>query len=333
MDSNAAHLLSGVKQPVADIMVAIDATLQDIASQSEQCCIQSHEIGDKNSKIEITSYNFGNLSTAFIQGSLEQELVLPINNNNEFFSLSFVVNGHITTSSQQGDFENIASTGSAHFCSHRFFRGKERYSACEQLQIVFICFKHGFMPEFDTLYAHSKDLELMGFQHVKIPTERSIQDCVNHLFVPRSSRGLRPMYIKGKTYELLALCADLLFSHIPHQAGVSNVALHRVHQARNILENKLLTPPKTHELAHLVGTNECSLKREFKAVFKISPYAYVIQRRMEHAYQQILTTDLPITTIAQNLGYNNSSHFTSTFFKHFGIKPGGLKQTRKSPVN
>ncbi|GAB2667034.1 hypothetical protein BIY22_14865 [Vibrio panuliri] len=314
-------------------MDTINAALENMQQSDSACRVNRQVLDYPDAKLSLTSFNFGTFSTVFIEGKIDQAFTIPIQNNHEFLSLSFVVNGQITTTSHQYDFKNIATSGSAHFCSHRFFSGQELYDVCEQLKVVFICFKQGFIPEFDTLYTHSKALEQFGFQHMHIHASHPIQDCVNLLFSPLTSEALLPMYIQGKSYELLALCAQSLFSEIPRKTGISDTALNRVHQARDILERQLLHPPKIHDLAHLVGTNECSLKKEFKAVFDTSPYAYVIQRRMEKAYRQILTSDLPITTIAQNHGYNNTSHFASTFFKYFGIRPRGLKQLRKNPTS
>lgn len=292
--------------------------------------IQQQSIAHGHTNISITTYNYTDVCVVIFEGAIDSELTIPIEDNCEYYSLAFIHNGKVTTSSHHCSYQNTAASGCAYFCCHKHFKGSAIFSPCDKLQIASVCFKKGFMAEFDTLHSHGKTLDAYGFQHIAMQHNVYIQRCVENLFSIPVNEAIKPTFIQGKAYELAALCAQLLFSDIHRCSGITDNALQRAHETRDILEKNLQNPPKTHELAQLVGTNECSLKKEFKAVFDISPYAYVIQRRMENAYQEILHSNLPITTIAQNHGYNNTSNFSSTFFKHYGVKPGGLKLQRKS---
>ena len=48
---------------------------------------------------------------------------------------------------------------------------------------------------------------------------------------------------------------------------------------------------------------------------------YLNQYRLNMAARQLTATDLPVTTIALESGFNNISYFNRVFKKYFGITP------------
>ena len=52
-----------------------------------------------------------------------------------------------------------------------------------------------------------------------------------------------------------------------------------------------------------------------------SPLQYVLRRRIGEAQTLLITTDLPVTRIAAQVGYDNPSHFNAQFAKAVGMPP------------
>ena len=52
-----------------------------------------------------------------------------------------------------------------------------------------------------------------------------------------------------------------------------------------------------------------------------SPLQYVLRRRIGEAQTLLITTDLPVTRIAAQVGYDNPSHFNAQFSKAVGMPP------------
>src|SRR5690606_36936688 len=77
-------------------------------------------------------------------------------------------------------------------------------------------------------------------------------------------------------------------------------------------------------LAHAVGTNEATLKKHFKAVYGTTVFGYLTARRMELAKALLLSKELKVAAVAQEVGYKYASHFTTAFRKHFGVLPNKL---------
>ena len=64
----------------------------------------------------------------------------------------------------------------------------------------------------------------------------------------------------------------------------------------------------------------------FSEQFGVSPYAYLINQRIEHAKRLLKNSDSSITDIAFDCGFNSSSQFTNIFKKYVLITP---KEYRK----
>lgn len=83
-------------------------------------------------------------------------------------------------------------------------------------------------------------------------------------------------------------------------------------------------------LASSIGYNGEYFSRAFKTAFGISPQTYIINKRLSVAKHLLLTTDLPISTIATECGYSDPLYFTKAFTKHMGMSPTLFKLATKT---
>lgn len=89
----------------------------------------------------------------------------------------------------------------------------------------------------------------------------------------------------------------------------------------NHLEEDL---PSTKELAKMFGTNEFTLKQNFKEVFKTSVYQYYNDERLKKAHLLIEQTTIPLGNIALLSGFNNYTNFFKAFKKKYNQSPGDI---------
>jgi AraC-like DNA-binding protein len=92
-------------------------------------------------------------------------------------------------------------------------------------------------------------------------------------------------------------------------------------RAKEILEQRHQNPPSLHELSLMIGTNECMLKNGFKMLFGTTVFDYLVDYRMKLAGQYLLDTNKPIQEIADLVGYEHQSHFSTAFKRKFCISP------------
>ena len=89
---------------------------------------------------------------------------------------------------------------------------------------------------------------------------------------------------------------------------------------------------KLPEIASALHINPYYLSHTFKDLTGSSPMSYIIQRRIDEAQSLLLTTNLTITAIAMECGYNNSNYFQSVFKNIVGMTPGKYRKMWKQDL-
>jgi AraC-like DNA-binding protein len=85
-----------------------------------------------------------------------------------------------------------------------------------------------------------------------------------------------------------------------------------------------------HRLAQVSGVSEAHFARSFKEAFGVPPHRYLLTRRIERATALLRETDLPITEIAFQTGWNSLGTFGRTFRDVTGESPGDLRAREKA---
>ncbi|MFK7810698.1 MAG: helix-turn-helix domain-containing protein [Saprospiraceae bacterium] len=90
---------------------------------------------------------------------------------------------------------------------------------------------------------------------------------------------------------------------------------------REVIELHLFSNLKLEQLAKLSNLSLSSFKREFKKEFNDSPTNYINNKRLEKAKELLTVTDLPISEVAYETGFQDSLYFTRLFKNKIGIPP------------
>ena len=135
--------------------------------------------------------------------------------------------------------------------------------------------------------------------------------------------SLKQLYIKAKSMELLSHCYDVpeenRYENCPFLKDKDNVE--RIKHARNVLIEKMASPPSLPELAKIIGMNEYNLKVGFKNVYGLPAFKYLQQHRLNFAKSLLRKNQLQVNEIADEIGYTSASHFIEAFKKNFGTTP------------
>ena len=98
---------------------------------------------------------------------------------------------------------------------------------------------------------------------------------------------------------------------------------------RNIVEKEMVSYIQQNftgkislrEFGEQFHLSEKYISRYFKEHFHITLSQYVTYLRLEHAKQLLQDTDIPVTDVAMQSGYQNVSYFIRSFKKTYGISP------------
>ncbi|MFT3976919.1 MAG: AraC family transcriptional regulator [Sphingomonas bacterium] len=95
----------------------------------------------------------------------------------------------------------------------------------------------------------------------------------------------------------------------------------RISDARDILDASLIKPPKTLDLARMVGSNVTSLQAGFRQAFGTTIFGYVRTRRLEIARLLIGEQGLGVAEAGYKVGFTSAAAFTAAYRRHFGHAP------------
>ena len=109
-------------------------------------------------------------------------------------------------------------------------------------------------------------------------------------------------------------------------SGLSRTEVGSLKFAREILLNRLESPPSLYELSRLVNLNDCKLKRAFKLLFGKTVYEYVREQRLEKAFDLLETGKCNVSEAAFAVGYTNISHISEAFQRKYGVLPRVVKK-------
>jgi transcriptional regulator GlxA family with amidase domain len=105
---------------------------------------------------------------------------------------------------------------------------------------------------------------------------------------------------------------------------------------RRLLRAKDRMDAASHEewpvprLARVSGVSAAHFARSFKEAFGAPPHRYLLTRRLERATTLLRDTDLPITEIAFQTGWNSLGTFGRTFRDVTGESPGEFRAREKA---
>mgnify|MGYP003110028436 FL=1 len=135
--------------------------------------------------------------------------------------------------------------------------------------------------------------------------------------------SVKPLYFKGKAYELLSLYfnrpADLDVEQCPFLADEDNVT--KIKRAKQIVISKMTEPPTLQELADEINLPINKLKEGFKQIYGDSVFSFLFDYKMEVARQLLASGSHNVNEVGLRVGYSTASHFIAAFKKKYGTTP------------
>ena len=179
------------------------------------------------------------------------------------------------------------------------------------------------------LYGKSHDM-----YHCSVRMRPEMSQAVKTLFEMDYTGKLRQLQIEAKALDLICHTLDQLADMWggKEQDGLSlrRKDLERIADICEILDKNLVDSPTIPELARALSWNESQLMRTFRQAVGMTVHNYLHRARMERAYEVLSTTDMSITQVALEVGYEYASNFTTAFRRHFKLTP---KQFRSININ
>lgn len=132
--------------------------------------------------------------------------------------------------------------------------------------------------------------------------------------------------IKLKTKEIILL---LINGNQAEQirAILRNAFEPQQYEFKEIIQAHLFENLSLQDLAVLTGCSLSSFKRKFNTVFGTSPTRYIKVKRLEKAKQLLDRTNLTISEIAYDCGFNDVGYFSKCFTAQYQSSPSAYRKT------
>ena len=98
-------------------------------------------------------------------------------------------------------------------------------------------------------------------------------------------------------------------------------------RARKILGDAY-SDVKVKDLAEKLCVSEAHLIKHFKAAYGITPYQFLLRKKLDAAKELLLTTNLTVKEISIRLFFQNEHYFSNIFKEKIGISPTEFRKKR-----
>ncbi|HEX2533213.1 MAG TPA: helix-turn-helix domain-containing protein [Chitinophagaceae bacterium] len=97
------------------------------------------------------------------------------------------------------------------------------------------------------------------------------------------------------------------------------------------MEKNFMFNMPMERFGYLTGRSLTTFKRDFKKHFQATPQKWLTQKRLERAHYELAEKNRKPLDVCYEVGFENLSHFSFAFKKHFGyppteVRPAGARQ-------
>lgn len=132
---------------------------------------------------------------------------------------------------------------------------------------------------------------------------------------------------EDRTEELIHLLNAIFFKMHNHTKTTGNNDLGT--EMKDFLNSQLTLPFRIESLCKHVSKSESQTIRIFKNAFGITPYAYVLNKKISLAKQLLSGTSLSVKQISSKLCFADEYYFSTLFKEKTGISPSEYRKNLK----
>lgn len=154
----------------------------------------------------------------------------------------------------------------------------------------------------------------------------TIKQKIMEVYAAKGNSFCHAVAMTGALYSMIAM----LMENSSVVSGHQNPREEHVKQAVRYIAEHYSYPITIEDIARYTGVCRSYLYRMFREVLKKSPKDYMEEYRIRQACEMLGETNLPITTIAHSIGYEDSLYFSKAFKKCMGQPPSEYRKTRQT---
>ncbi len=144
-----------------------------------------------------------------------------------------------------------------------------------------------------------------------------------HQHLQQSQQSQEEEQSRSSERQMLLLLIQLLQERFGDNLRLDR----RIATARSYLDAHYAESVSMPQLATIASLSPRQLSELFRRELGMTPQQYLIEKRMQQAWQLLESTELPIQQVADRVGYSSLAAFSDRFRKHFGRAPRYFRQS------
>ena len=105
--------------------------------------------------------------------------------------------------------------------------------------------------------------------------------------------------------------------------------LRRLKLAKQYMDDEYLNIGDITQVATICNMSEFHFYRSFRQAFHITPYQYILTKRLEFSKELLREGELSVTQVAGHCNFPDVFTFSKAFKRHFDISPSGFLAVRR----
>lgn len=275
---------------------------------------------------------FDNFRIGYGRNKLMKETKLLFDSDEELVEMHFSIQGTSTTKTQTvREFTIDNNSHNIFYCNG--LKGKVNCFS-DNMFIFEVRLTPSFFEKYlpnDKVFEHFKSQinqkKVSMINEYNYPITPEMHSVIQQIINCNLKDTFRVLFIESKVLELLMLQMEQIQSYkttFKKDEKINSSMIDKMYYAKELITQKIDNPLSLSELSTILSTNECTLKKSFKATFGTTVFGYLKELKMKKAETMLLEHNFTVSEVADSIGYKNPQHFSTAFKKHFGYVPSVL---------
>ncbi len=166
-----------------------------------------------------------------------------------------------------------------------------------------------------------------------IEPEPELARCAQRALVAlHQGDGADPLLLSSIVMELSKTMIEQPFGG--SNRAVGGLSRRQLRRVEELIESRLSAPvassPSLSDLAAEASLSLHHFAREFRRTTGVTPYAYMLRRRLERARRLVIHSTLSLARVGKLSAFPSAAHFADRFHRQMGVPPGALRRAAQA---
>lgn len=143
--------------------------------------------------------------------------------------------------------------------------------------------------------------------------------------------GKDSMMYMGRMLQLYFSSLTTIKEAFPNSEAELYESLPLAERIKDIINKNYMYDINLQYLSRLLFLSREHILREFTKTFKMGVSEYLTEVRITNAKRLLLNSDIPVSSIAVNVGFNDANYFARVFKQETGVTPSKFRKIQRYP--